>query len=59
MEARFALYRATGDLLHLAEAYRMLHHILDHAPTAMRAQMVERVPLQRAISEAWDEKDHS
>ncbi|MHC4470440.1 MAG: serine/threonine-protein kinase [Planctomycetota bacterium] len=57
METRFVLHRATGDLLHLAEAYRMLHQLRDHAPKSTRESMVTAVPLYRAIRDAWGRKN--
>jgi len=52
MEARFALWRATGDGSHLAEAKRLLDEEIAHAPPEYRVAMVERVPLHRDIRRA-------
>jgi tetratricopeptide (TPR) repeat protein/predicted Ser/Thr protein kinase len=55
MEARFALWHATSDPNHLAEAHEKLMFLLDHAPEEYRDSMLENVPLHRDIAAAWKE----
>ena len=52
MEARFLLWRATGDAVHLREARRLLTRLEERAPESLRRTLLERVPLHRAIAEA-------
>jgi tetratricopeptide (TPR) repeat protein len=52
MEIRFLLWEATGDRVHLDEAGALLDELRSRAPDEYRGSMVERVPLNRAISEA-------
>jgi serine/threonine protein kinase/tetratricopeptide (TPR) repeat protein len=49
---RLLLWHATGDLVHLAEAKRLLDHIIAQAPPEYRESMVANVPLHREIAEA-------
>jgi tetratricopeptide (TPR) repeat protein len=55
LEARLALWRATKDPDHLAEAHRLLEYMRDHAPEEYRDSMVENVPLHREVAAAWAE----
>ena len=52
MTARYLLYRATGEEGHIAEAWRLLRHLRDHAPERYRRTVLESVPLHREIREA-------
>jgi tetratricopeptide (TPR) repeat protein len=52
MQARYHLWRATGDPAHLREAKRRLADLLAHAPEECRDSMAEAVPLHRAIAQA-------
>ena len=54
MEARFHLWRLTHDGAHLAEAKRLLDFAVAHAPEACRTTMIEGVPLNHEIVEAWE-----
>jgi tetratricopeptide (TPR) repeat protein len=53
MECHVLLYRATSDPAHLAEAYRRLMFLRDHAPEAYRESMLSNVPIHREIVAAW------
>ena len=53
MEARFLLWRATHDPVHLAEAKRRLDFLVEHAPPECRESMLANVRLHREITEAW------
>ena len=55
LRARFGLWELTGEVTHLAEAHRMLRHLIDHAPEDCRETMIENVPLHRDIAAAWEE----
>jgi hypothetical protein len=52
MEAHFLLFRATGDRAHLAEAKRLLDHLVENAPEDCRETMLSNVSLHRAIAAA-------
>jgi len=52
MTARYLLYRATGEEGHIAEAWRLLRHLRDHAPERYRRTVLESVPLHREIRDA-------
>ena len=52
MAARFGLWKATAELEHLKEARRLLAHLVEHAPEALRESMLENVRLYRAIGAA-------
>ncbi len=52
MEARFALWQATGDPAHLADARRRLDLLVERAPPECRASMLTKVFLHQAIVEA-------
>jgi len=54
MQARFLLWRATGDSTHLKEAHQLLRHLRDHAPQERRETMIANVPLHRDIMAAWE-----
>ncbi len=54
MEARFLLFRATGDPAHLAEANRKLVFLRDHAGEEYQTSILENVPLHRDIAAAWE-----
>jgi tetratricopeptide (TPR) repeat protein len=55
MEARFLLFKATGERAHLEEAHRLLGRLRDHAPEECRETMVSKVPLHGDIVAAWEE----
>jgi tetratricopeptide (TPR) repeat protein len=55
MEARFWLWKATNDRAHLAEAWRLLVHLRDHAPPENKVTVMENVPLHREIAAAAKE----
>ena len=57
MEARFLLWKATRDPVHLEEARRLLGALRDHAPEDCRDSMIENVPLHREIGCAGNEAD--
>ncbi|MHC4469426.1 MAG: serine/threonine-protein kinase [Planctomycetota bacterium] len=57
MQARFQLWKATGDRTHLEEAWRLHRHLVDHAPEEDRESMVENVPLHRDILAARETRD--
>jgi tetratricopeptide (TPR) repeat protein len=52
MEARFWLWKATNDCAHLAESWRLLVHLRDHAPPEYKVTVMENVPLHREIAAA-------
>jgi tetratricopeptide (TPR) repeat protein len=52
MEARFWLWKATKDRAHLAESWRLLVHLRDHAPEENKVTVMENVPLHREIAAA-------
>jgi len=52
METRYALWQATRDPAHLAEADRLLGELIEHAPEECRRTMVDEVPRHRAIAAA-------
>jgi tetratricopeptide (TPR) repeat protein len=52
MEARFWLWKATQDRAHLAESWRLLVHLRDHAPEENKVTVMENVPLHREIAAA-------
>jgi hypothetical protein len=54
VEARFLLWKATGDRSHLEAAHELLVHRRDHAPPEHRETMIVNVPLHRDIQAAWD-----
>jgi tetratricopeptide (TPR) repeat protein/predicted Ser/Thr protein kinase len=51
--ARFLLWQATHDSVHLAEAHRLLMHLRDHAPEEDRTTLVKNVAVNRAVAAAW------
>jgi hypothetical protein len=53
MEARFLLWKATGDRAHLEEAHRLLQEAVAHAPKERREAMLRDVPLHREIAGNW------
>lgn len=55
MEARHVLWTLTQDRAHLAQAKRLLDHLVAHAPPEFQGTMVGRVPLYRDIAAAWAE----
>jgi tetratricopeptide (TPR) repeat protein len=55
MTARFLAWRVTGEIAHLAEAYRLVLHVREHALPDARDVMLVRVPLYAAIVAAWKE----
>jgi len=54
MEARFLLWQATGDGIHLEAAHELLVHLRDHAPPEYRDTMIVNVLLYRDIQAAWE-----
>ena len=56
MEARFLLWQATRDPAHLAEAKRLLDHLVAHAPPDCRESMLANVRLHREIAAAAREQ---
>ena len=54
-EVRYLLWQATGEAEHLAEAKRLLDHLVQHAPAESRASMLKNVRLHREIMKAWAE----
>jgi serine/threonine protein kinase/tetratricopeptide (TPR) repeat protein len=52
LEARWVLWRATGDRTHLVEAKRLLDHLVEHAPPECRGPMLANVRLHREVAEA-------
>ncbi|MHC4550009.1 MAG: serine/threonine-protein kinase [Planctomycetota bacterium] len=55
MEARYVLWKVTGDVEHLRAAHGLLLFGRDHAPEEHRDSMIENVPLHRDIMRAWEE----
>jgi tetratricopeptide (TPR) repeat protein len=53
MEGRLVLWRVSGDPVHLAEAKRLLDHLVEHAPAESRRRMRCEVRVHREISDAW------
>jgi serine/threonine protein kinase/tetratricopeptide (TPR) repeat protein len=56
MRTRLLLHRATSDIAHLAEAKRILDHLVAHAPADCRETMVANVRLHRDIAAAARER---
>jgi serine/threonine protein kinase/tetratricopeptide (TPR) repeat protein len=52
MEARFLLWNAMSRTEHLAEAKRLLDHLVEHAPPECREPMLANVRLHREIAAA-------
>ena len=52
-EARWHLWRATGDRTHLEEAKRLLDAALESAPEDSRDALANEVALHRDILAAW------
>ena len=50
LEAHWLLGRVTGDPAHLAQARRLLDHLVANAPPECRTAMVRNVPLHRAVA---------
>ncbi|MDJ0975153.1 MAG: protein kinase [Planctomycetota bacterium] len=59
MAARFLLWELTRDPDHLAQAHAHLMHLVEHAPQADRAALVEHVLAHRRVAEAWAAHDAS
>jgi tetratricopeptide (TPR) repeat protein len=55
MDVNFVLWQATRDAARLAEAKRLLDHLVAHAPEEDRVSMIENVPLHREIAAAAKE----
>jgi hypothetical protein len=55
VESAWLAFRVTGDRAHLAEAWRHLLHLRDHAPEDCRVSVMENVPLHREIAAAAKE----
>jgi tetratricopeptide (TPR) repeat protein len=56
MQARFLLWQATRDPVHLAEATRRLDFLVEHAPPDCRESMLANVRLHREIAAAAREE---
>jgi tetratricopeptide (TPR) repeat protein len=56
MDARFALWKATGDPAHLEEAHQLLTYLRDNAPEEDRESMIENVPLHSEIWRTWNDR---
>ena len=52
MRGHFQVWEACSDAAHLAEAKRLLDHLVEHAPADHREPMLTRVALHRRITEA-------
>jgi tetratricopeptide (TPR) repeat protein len=57
MEARFLLYKATGDKQHLEAAHDLLTFFVEHAPEQYRETTLTNVKLHRGIMAAWNSLD--
>ncbi|MBD3348063.1 MAG: hypothetical protein GF400_02565 [Candidatus Eisenbacteria bacterium] len=55
LEARWLLFRATGDAAHLTEAKRLLDEATANVDEETRASMLENLRLNREIMSAWRE----
>ena len=55
MQARFLLWKSTGDATHLGEAKRLLDEIITHSPEDRREPMLTNIRLNREIAAAWKE----
>ena len=55
LATNFLLWQATQDPANLREAHRLLEDLIDHAPADCRDSMIENVPLNRDIMQAWAE----
>ena len=53
-EARFLLWRATGDRAHLEDAKRLLDESLANVPEEYHEAMLTNLRLNREIMAAWD-----
>jgi hypothetical protein len=53
--ARFLLWQATRDRVHLVEAKRLLDFLVEHAPPECRGPMLRNVRLHREIDAAAKE----
>jgi tetratricopeptide (TPR) repeat protein len=53
MQARFLLWRATRDRVHLVDAKRLLDFLVENAPPGSAGSMLENVRLNREIVAAW------
>jgi tetratricopeptide (TPR) repeat protein len=56
MHARFLIWQATRDLVHLVEAKRLLDFMVEHAPAECRESMLANVRLHREIAAAAREQ---
>jgi serine/threonine protein kinase/tetratricopeptide (TPR) repeat protein len=52
MEARLALYHASGDVAHVLEARKLLDHVVRHASPERRDAVIADVPLHRSVATA-------
>ena len=57
VEARFLLYRATGDTQHLEAAHDLLLFFVEHAPEEYKETTLTHVALHRDIVAAWASLD--
>ncbi len=57
-EARWLLFRATGDRAHLAEAKRLLDEWVAHVDEETRQTMLTNLRLNREIMAAWDDGEN-
>ena len=55
LEGHFVLWKANGNPEHLTEAHRLLTELVEHAPEEYRESMIENIPLNREIMQAWEE----
>jgi hypothetical protein len=56
MRARFLIWQATRDLVHLVEAKRLLDFMVEHAPAECRESMLANVRHHREIAAAAKEQ---
>ncbi|MEM7248679.1 MAG: protein kinase [Acidobacteriota bacterium] len=56
LQARHALWQASGEASELVEAHELLEHLRANAPEDCRESLVERVALHRAVAAAWAER---
>ena len=54
LEGHFVLWKANGNPEHLTEAHRLLTELREHAPEEYRESMIENIPLNREIMQAYE-----
>jgi tetratricopeptide (TPR) repeat protein len=57
VDGRYLLWQATQDRAHLQEAKRLLDELLQRAAPEQRAAMIENVPTNRRVMQAWEAED--